>query len=293
MQTQTTRSDEDGFACHNYCVSFIDLLGQRDTMRGQGLLPSDRKQLIATFRDSIRGIVNLQQEAETMLGRLNNPNPNSPRKATLPPEQHATWDAMMRTRVKTQRWSDGLVSFACLGDTEIKCQVNGVFALFGLAGTVALLGLAQKRPVRGAIEIAWGVELHEGELYGPAVARAYELENEVAQYPRIVVGPETYRFLRMHSKNEDPDPFSQNNRTLAGLCLDMLFQDEDGYLILHYLGGAFRHWVNKTPDLYPLAHAFVVEQFEKHQRDLNTKLAFRYANLLRYFLAIPPHAVSA
>jgi hypothetical protein len=70
MDTQTTRSKEGGFACHNYCVSFIDLLGQRDAMRSQGLLPSDPTQLIATFRDSIRGIVNLQQEAETMLKPL-------------------------------------------------------------------------------------------------------------------------------------------------------------------------------------------------------------------------------
>ena len=292
MDTTPKKPDEGGFACHNYCVAFIDLLGQREAMRGQGLVPSDRTQLIAKFRDSIGGIVTLQHEAEAMLKTLNAPNPNSPLKAQLPADQHETWDAMMRTRVTTQRWSDGLVSFCCLGDQEIKCHVNGVFALIGLTGTIALLGLAQKRPVRGAIEIAWGVELHEGELYGPAVARAYELESEVAQYPRIVVGPQTYHFLRMHGESTDQDVFSQANRNLARICLDMLFQDEDGYLKVHYLGGAFARWVNKSPDLYPLARAFVVEQFEKHQRELNTKLAFRYANLLRYFLAHPAQAAS-
>jgi hypothetical protein len=174
-----------------------------------------------------------------------------------------------------------------LGDKEIKCPVNGVFALLALSGVIALLGLGRKRPIRGAIEIAWGAELHPGELYGPVVARAYELESDIAQYPRIVVGAETYRFLRMWSEINEQDHFSQANRNLARRCLSMLYQDEDGRLIVHYLGEAFRDWIGKMPELYSLAKAFVIEQFEKHQRELNTKLAFRYANLLRYFLAHP------
>jgi hypothetical protein len=285
-----TDTEKGGFPCYNYCVSFIDLLGQREAMRGQGLIPEDRSQLIETFRQSIGAIIRLQEEAEAMLGPLLKPNPDSPLKAQLPKERHSTWDEMMRTRVKTQRWSDGLVSFACLGDQEIKCHVNGIFALFGLAGAMSLLGLAQKHPVRGAIEIAWGVELHPGELYGPAVARAYELESEVAQYPRIVVGPATYGFLHMHSTNTAEDPFSQNDRDLAKKCLDMLFVDADGYLALHYLGGAFTRWVNRSPELYPLAHAFVAQQFKQHRHDRNSKLAFRYAHLLQYFEAHPPRA---
>lgn len=279
----------------NYCVSFIDLLGQRAALQGQGLLPpfeseDERKKLDAILRESIGAITKLQSRAEDMLYGILNPDPESPSRAALPPEQHALWDEMQRTRVTTQRWSEGLVSFACLGDREVKCRMNGVFGLFGLAGTLCLLGLATRRPVRGAIEVAWGVELHPGELYGAAVGRAYELESEVAQYPRIVVGSETVKLLQAHRANPGQDPFSQIDRKLAELCLGMLAQDVDGYWLLHYLGEEFQHAVSHShhAELYTTARKFVYEQLLEHRASLNTKLAFRYSHLLQYFDAHPP-----
>jgi len=92
----------DAFACYNYCVGFIDLLGQRDAMKGQGLLPSDKAQLVATFKNSLGAIIGVQRHAEAMLQPLLNPNRDSPLRAQLPPEQYATWDEIMRTRVTTQ-----------------------------------------------------------------------------------------------------------------------------------------------------------------------------------------------
>jgi hypothetical protein len=279
-----------GLAFYNYCVAFIDLLGQRDAMRGQTILP-DKNQAEAVFRDVIGPIVYLQRDAENMLKPLNNPDKESPRRASLPPEQQALWDEMMRSPIQTQRWSDGIMSFACLGDRTIKCPVGGVFHLLGLAGSMLLLGLARKKPVRGAVDIAWGVELHPNELYGPAVARAYELESEVAGYPRIVVGAHVYNYLRSHIDNKDNDVYAENNRTLAKICLDMLTQDSDGRLIVHILGEGFTAAVNKKPDLYPLIRTFVHEQIERHQREGNTKLAFRYWHLMQYVEMHPPKAL--
>lgn len=290
MSISDTPADRNSLAVYNYCVSFIDLLGQRVAMHGQGLLPpfqseEEKKRLNAILRGSIGAIVQLQEQAEGMMEIILHPNPDSPFRAALRPEEHATWDAMQRTRVTTQRWSDGLVSFVCLGDKDVKCQMNGVFNLFGLAGTLCLLGLATRHPIRGAIEVAWGVEIHPGELYGPAIARAYELESEVAQYPRIVVGPETVKFLRAHSANFGPDPFSQNDRVLAHLCLSMLVQDADGHWLLHYLGNEFQGAVSKDShvELYTRARKFVIDQLLEQQARLDTKLALRYSHLLQYF----------
>lgn len=294
MSIETGNSDQERVAS-NYCVSFIDLLGQRDALRGQGLLPpfgseDERKKLNELLRNSIGAIIKLQKQAEDILAGVLKSNLDSPLRATLPPEQHATWDEMHRTRVKMQRWSDGLVSFVCLGDTDIKCRINGVFGIIGLAGALCLIGLATRRPVRGAIEVAWGVELHTGELYGAAVARAYELESEIARYPRIVVGSEAVKFLKVHAANPKQDAYSQSDRELATLCLGMLAQDADGHWFLHYLGNEFRFAV--SPDhhdkLYVRARKFVFEQFLEHQTNLNTKLAFRYSHLLQYFDAHQP-----
>ncbi len=297
MSTETGDSDHE-WVTGNYCVSFIDLLGQRDALRGQGLLPpfeseEERKKLHGILRNSIGAIIKLQKQAQDMLAGVK-PNPDSPLRAELPPEQHATWDEMERTRVKTQRWSDGLVSFVCLSDTDIKCRMNGVFGIFGLAGALCLLGLATRHPVRGAIEVAWGVELHPNELYGAAVARAYELESEIAQYPRIVVGSEAVKFLKAHVANPAQDVYSQNDRELANLCLGMLVQDADGHWLVHYLGDKFQYAVthDNHAELYVAARKFVFEQIFEHQTNLNTKLAFRYSHLLQYFDAHQPTMAS-
>lgn len=293
--TIDTKTPEQEWVAHNYCVAFIDLLGQRDAMRGQGLLKpieseEQRKAFHDDLRNSIGAIIKLQERAENMLAPILKQNLDSPHRAALPPEQHAIWDDMQRTRIETQRWSDGLMSFVCLGDTDIRCRMNGVFGILGLAGTLCLLGLASGRPIRGAIEIAWGVELHPGELYGPAVARAYELESETAQYPRIVIGPEAVRFLEAFAANPEQDVFSQTDRELAVLCLNMLVQDVDGHWLLHYLGDTFQSAVThgQHVELYGAARKFVLDQLLTHQAQRNTKLAFRYSHLLRYFDDHPP-----
>jgi len=292
MNIEPENSDQEWLA-GNYCVSFIDLLGQRDALRDQGLLPSfaseeEQQKFIGVIRNSVGAIIKLQEQAEEMLSEFLRPNPEL--RAALQPEQHVTWDEMQLTRIKTQRWPDGLVSFMCLGDTDIKCQMNGIFGIFGLAGTLCLLGLATRQPIRGAIEVAWGVELHPGELYGAAVARAYELESEIAQYPRIVVGQEAVKLLKAHAANPGQDVYSQNDRELATLCIGMLVQDADGHCILHYLGEEFQNAISRDSHakLYIAARKFIIEKLFEHQASLTTKLAFRYSHLLQYFDAHLP-----
>jgi hypothetical protein len=289
MSSDTNKPDREWVA-HNYCVAFIDLLGQRDAMRGQGLLKlmesdDELKAFHDVLRNSIGAIIKLQERAEDLLAPVLKKNLDSPRRAALSKDQHEIWDEMNLTRIKTQRWSDGLMTYVSLGDIDIKCRMNGVFNVFNLAATLCLLGLATGRPIRGAIEIAWGVELNHNELYGPAVARAYELESEIAQYPRIVIGSETVRLLEAHAANPAEDVFSKTDRELATLCLDMLIQDIDGYWILHYLGERFQFVVTHGQhiELYGAARKFVLSQLVTHQTQRNTKLAFRYAQLLQYF----------
>nr|WP_316641752.1 hypothetical protein [uncultured Roseateles sp.] len=295
--TSSTEDDDpqaDEYVIGNYCVSFVDLLGQRDALRGQGLLveptsAEERERLHATLRASIGSIAKLQKRAEDLLAS-SKPKIDSARRAELTPAEQEQWDAMLRSNVTTQRWSDGLMSFACLGDTAVKCHLNNVFALFGLAGSLCFMGLAAKQPIRGALEIAWGIELHKGELYGAAVARAYELESEGASYPRIVVGPELIRYLELHAQRPDTDAFAAYERTLAAMCRSMLLEDVDGRWFIDYLGDTFRRAITNAvhADLYERARAFVLTQVDQHRNSQNAKLAFRYVHLLKYFDSFPP-----
>lgn len=292
--TKTDDKRLDQWAVYNYCISFIDLLGQRDALRRQGLLPvfktgEDRQRFIGTLKKSIGPIIKLQENTDEMLHKIQENPLESPYRASLSPEQKTVWDEMRRTRVTTQRWSDGLVSFVCLGDNSIKCPLNGIFNIFFSAGSLCFMGLAARCPLRGAIDVAWGTEIHPGELHGAVVASAYELESMYAQYPRIVVGGRTIGLFEAHRSNAEHDVYSQNNKALAELCLGMLAQDADGFWILHYLGKGFRDASDRQLDnIYPIAREFVEEQLRIHQKTGNSKLAFRYGHLLSYFDAHQP-----
>jgi hypothetical protein len=294
MLNLDSKENADEILVGNYAVGFVDLLGQRAALRGQSLLPSantdaERKELFATLKASVGSISALQQHAETMLN-ASGPNENSKVRAQLSPEMHEQWDELQKSKVTTQRWSDGLMLFSNLGDTEVKCQLNNVYRLFTLLGTLCFIGLASKRPLRGAIEVSWGVELHPGELYGAAVARAYELESEVADYPRIVIGPHMLRYLDVQCENPGTEHYAVINRELAVLCRKMLIQDADGHWLLHYLGTTFINTVThkKHAELYAKAKEFALSQLKEHQSKQNTKLAFRYMHLIQYINAHQP-----
>ncbi len=292
LRKDTDQSEK--FKAFNYCVSFIDLLGQREAARGQGLLPDteseeDHKAFQRILRDNIGGILQLQRDVEEMVKVLA-PDPISPRRQSLGEKERIAWDEIQQQFLKTQYWSDGFVGFVCLGDAKIKCLVKSVFELFCMAGYFCFLGLARRRPVRGAIDIAWGVEIRPGELYGPAVVRAYELESEVAQYPRIVVGQKIVQLLEEHRDTSGDTTFIRANRDFSQRCLGMLAQDDDGYWIIHYLGDAFQASVTHSHHsfLYGKARDFVVQQLEERRSEKNSKLAFRYSQLLAYFEAHAP-----
>ena len=294
-----TQDPTDRLDVANYVVAFVDLLGQRVALRGQGLLPEaktadEHDQLIRTLRASVGSISSLQQHADNLV-RASEPSPDSPLRAKLPADKHELWDELLRAKVTTQRWSDGLMLFASLGDNAVRCHMNGVYRLFALTGSLCFIALASKRPLRGALEVAWGIELHPGELYGAAVARAYELESEVADYPRVVVGPQLLRYLELQTQNPGAEPQDQIGKALAELCLSMVVQDADGHWLLHYLGPAFTYTISRSnhSTLYQRAFSFVRSQLEEHQRTQNTKLAFRYMHLYQYFNAHPPRNKSS
>jgi hypothetical protein len=290
---ESPRADiRENFAA-NYCISFIDLLGQRDALRGQGVLPAVNSEAGKTavdrvIQDSIAPALKLQRDVENMVKTLS-PNPDSPIRISLSDKDRAVYDEMQLKRVETQYWSDGFVRFVCLGDKAIKCLLLGITEIFQFSGYFCLLGLAQHHPVRGAIDIAWGVELPRSGLYGPAVANAYKLESEVAKYPRIVVGQQVVDFLEAELTKTGDDPFTQGNRSWAKLCRGMLLKDTDGHWIVHYRGTTFQHSVTNTTHhfIYNKAHAFVVDQLEEHRKSKNNKLECRYGQLLNYFDAHP------
>lgn len=277
----------DGLKLANYAVCFLDLLGQKQAMEGQSLLPTvDSQEQQASFirlvKASVGKILAIQRNAETMLDEMR--RDRAPPGA-LSPEQHQQWLDFRRDTTKTQRWSDGLMHFSCIGDEPRVQQVNGVYTQISMAGAMCLIGLAAKGPVRGGMDIAWGVELHPGELYGPAVANAYHQESVCAQFPRIAVGDRLVEFLLEVERSAGEEISDRVARGLASLCLGMLDRDDAGQAYVHYLSEAFEQAVTgaQIHELWPRARSFIGDQIDLHSASGDEKLLGRYLRLAEYF----------
>ena len=274
---------------YHYCVSYIDLLGHRMALEGQELIPNNAKDALAfeqTIINSIGAIVTLQHDADALMRSALD---NSSFRLSLPAQHQSDWDEMMKDRVKLQRWSDGLVNFVALTNKDVRCPMSGIFRLFLSTGSLCMTGLVRGFPIRGAIEVAWGVELHDNELYGAALSQAYKLENEIAQYPRIVVGDQAVNLLHEALNDQKDDHFAQFNKALAQSCLNMLIRDVDGVWIVHYLGNEFLQTISakQREEIYNMAHTFIKSQIKLHYDSKDTKLAFRYKCLFDYFNSFP------
>ncbi len=196
---------------------------------------------------------------------------------------------MRQMDVRFQRFSDGLVVYHSIADSVVKCPTRAIFGMLGACGSACLVGLAASRPIRGGIELGWGAELWKNELYGSVVPKAYTLESEVAQYPRVAVGGDVLAYLHSFENNDESDIFSKFNKKLAHDCLELMCIDCDGVVIVDYLGQGFREHLNMSSSLDPkviaTAFHFVLEQLDFWAHKRNTKLVSRYMMLRDYFSA--------
>jgi hypothetical protein len=83
--------------------------------------------------------------------------------------------------------------------------------------------------IRGGVTVGKLVKSW-GQLFGPAIIRAYELESKIAKYPRIVVGKEVFDELAANAGLWVRDP-KTDQKAVRGL----LRKDDDGELFIDYL----------------------------------------------------------
>lgn len=276
----------DNLIAANYCACFIDLLGQRDAMKGEGLLPDlqsvdGEKALVEKIRSSVGAIALLQENAEY----FNRDFPEISIRDSLDDDEKEIYDNLRSNPVRHQRWSDGLVIYSSM---VAKAPMEAIFDILWTAGSLALLGLAQRRPIRGGIDISWGVELHENELYGPIVANTYEIESRIAQYPRVVVSKRLVDYIRLAIAETATDPYTQVNRTLALRCADWLTEDIDGFMVVDYVSTDFSTLLMDEDDdfktLRKLALEFSEASYHRYRQSGDTKLSIRYKWLTDFLL---------
>jgi hypothetical protein len=175
------------FRLGHHLVAFLDVLGQRPRFR-QLRLPKTKEeetQVKEVLQNTAGFVLELRRlfrsQFRTVESGLSNVSGYT--KAPLQPNFIGFSDSFV-TSVPLRN-DDG-------GDLA---RVVVVYSALSAAAVVMMTSLASKHPLRGGIDIGLATEIGPGEIYGTALERAYLLENDVAKYPRIVIGDGLWSYL--------------------------------------------------------------------------------------------------
>jgi hypothetical protein len=274
-----------------YCVAFIDVLNQTEVLRRISKFPEsgqEKRDFNNLWSQSV-GRIRLFRD---LFARYFDPfvdyKPPVIPGATVAQVNHMR--TLGTSEIKKQLFSDSMIYYVSISGTSQHTPIVGVYALMQACAGVFLACLSQRFICRGGIEVGIAGEFFQNEIYGPALYQAHRLESVEAQYPRIVVGRELYRFITTvinGQKDSDTDAFQSS---IAGICERLVCTDADGLLILDYAGGETKRQIESTnPTGLPKmksgiedALGFVDSEWQRFRHEQNIKLAARYFLLHNY-----------
>jgi hypothetical protein len=134
--------------------------------------------------------------------------------------------------------------------------------------------------------MAWARVISSSQILGPAIIKAFILEQYKADYPRIVVGDDLVHFLDDVCQIESgraPKEYID----CAKMCRALLSKDEDGLYVVDYLGAPFTSFVTRQGAglLLPAARNFIESEFEKYKDGRDIKLLRKYERLHSYLVS--------
>ena len=243
-----------------YIIALIDVLGQKtllekhryltETVEGRASLTTARG--LAEFRrvqdDTYNRVLELRRVFEKALMEFQKKTVDSRHKNKLSPEDQAKIDDIAKP-MSYQFFSDTIIIYAPLESRdEVKMRYRIAATFFACMGTM-FISFGRGTFFRGGVEIGIGTEFpKKGGIYGLALNDAYYLENEVANYPRIVVGKKLVGLVQGKERKASYNKFftGLNNR-LDGFCNSSIAKDKDGNYIVDFLGRLFADICMNTP----------------------------------------------
>jgi len=270
-----------------YLVAFVDLLGQQELLRKLRGLPekSNTRQManfVTSLKKTIGTIKALRDNFHRFFKGMDNYDSDL---SIFSEDQKMLHEQLKGNELKSHMFSDFVVLYLSLRDDINKVPMSSVFAVIASVASTFLVMLAGNHAIRGGIDIGIGAELEDGDIYGAALARAYNLESHKAHYPRIVVGDELIEYIKLQENRPEEDDFAKLNKKLATICRSLISIDDDGFPFLDYLGEGFKQYIAKdrlNVAIIEKAYKFVLNEWDSFREKRNS-LAFRYALLRDYF----------
>jgi hypothetical protein len=270
--------EEKNYRLGWHLVAFLDVLGQRETFRQLRLpkTPEEHSAVQEVMRDTVGFVSNLRDVFRKQFEGFEAGVLNSRAKPEKP------------LRPDFLGFSDSFIaSVALTSDDDHLTPAVRIFSTLAAASIVMLTSLASKHALRGGIDVGLATEIGQGEIYGTALERAYVLESQQADSPRILVGDELWKYWSSGIEEFEKlaNPAGEAMVKLIRSQMNLVTEDADGRRILDYLGGFFANIA--TPDhasrMVKPAYQFVMDQEAHWLSKGNAQLSGRYAILRRYF----------
>src|SRR6478735_328389 len=281
--------DNEEFDFEFWVVAFVDLLGQKEAFLKADFFPEDgdeeaEARLMNALEDSIGVIDRLHSMLDGFARGHVEARRTSPGLEGLSKEAQAYVRDTTANEVHELRLSDGVVLAASLKPRPGHSPINAIWRIFAAVGTLSLLQLVHGKPLRGGIDVGTGV-LAKGQVFGPALVKAYQLESDAAKWPRILVGPTLQRYLVSVANAPGQDIPTVAGRKLAHDLMAMFWECEDKFTMLDIAGREFDALAPRFPTANAIGAAtrFAKESRTRFRNENNEKLAERYDLLVKYF----------
>ena len=247
-----------------YVCALVDVLGQKEELLKLDEIPSVKEEdekSTKIFRNAYGRVKQLRQQIIESSAYFNS---TSVRCIDSPIIKHTFF-------------SDLIVMYLSLSKDDSQLDICRLKHMLLSLSDVFLEMLSRGIPLRGGIDIGLAIASPDGQLYGRALSKAYDLESNVASSIRIVIGQELYDFLELASQDTD-----ENRSDDAKFCKALITQDTDGVYILDYLSKLFQD-LPSFKSLRSEAESFLTTENNKYRRHGNYKVAKKYSDALKYF----------
>ena len=263
-----------------YAILYMDVLNQREKLSKIDELPTTQAEeelFLALLRDTygvIDGFARMFESA--LLVTRKAPPPD------IPENHRQQLDRIFGPAIEKFLFSDSMLYYMSLNEQEGTIPTIRLHELLFAAASVFVGGLSDGNPARGGLEIGVAANFPRVGIYGPGLYKTYTLESEIAQYPRIVVGPTLRDYLIASSEDPEGTKEAALRKDYARKCLGLIYDDNDGVSALDYAGEEVRQTYPALGQFIIGAMDFAQTELKRFQQEGNEKLSSRYLLLVNY-----------
>lgn len=290
----TPESPDDAWVGH-YVLCFIDILGQQAGLARWAELPDDLKpspDFIEAMKKTVGSVLVFRDIFQSLFDTFSKSTIPQALIDALPAEKQALYTRYRHCILTTQQFGDTFVFYAPIPNASGDVSMVAPFRMLVACCGAMIASLAGQVPIRGAVSVGVGTEIATQTLYGPVLAAAHHVESRVADYPRIVISQSAISFFKGNAGFSDDSQIDVLMKSLAAVCRSLLCRDQDGQVIVDYLGQGMRDLQGgvtpETLDAIEKAYRFVRSEATRFQDEGCEKLEVRYTKVLNYFHARLP-----